>query len=89
MDKTGLFWKRVPNRSLATEAVKGVKKAKDRITIALTANADSSEKLKPWVIRKSKNPRSLARVNKQLLGIQYRYNNSKWITSVICEEYLR
>ena len=79
----------MPNRSLATEAVKRVKKAKDRITIALTANANGSKKLELWVIGKSKNLQSLARVNKQLFGIQYRYNNSKWITSVICEEYLR
>jgi hypothetical protein len=89
MDKTGLFWKRVLNRSLATESVKGIKKAKDRITIALTTNANSSEKLKLWVIGKFRNPRCLARVNKRLLGIKYRYNNSKWINSVICKEFLR
>jgi DDE superfamily endonuclease/Tc5 transposase DNA-binding domain/Fission yeast centromere protein N-terminal domain len=89
MDETGLYWKRVPDRSLATESIKGVKKAKDRITIALTANADGSEKLEPWVIGKSKNPRCLARVNRRLLGIEYRYNNTKWMNSVICDEFLR
>ena len=89
MDETGLFWKRVPDRSLATELVKSVKKAKDRITIALTTNANSSEKLELWVIRKSRNLQCLACINKRLLGIKYRYNNSKWINSIICKEFLR
>ena len=89
MDETGLYWKRVPDRSLAIESVKGIKKAKDRIIIALTTNTDSSEKLEPWVISKFKNPRCLARVNRRLLGIKYRYNKSKWMNSVICEEFLR
>jgi hypothetical protein len=36
--------------TLATEAGSGGKKSKDRITLALTTNADGSEKLEPWVI---------------------------------------
>jgi hypothetical protein len=44
MDETGLFWKLQPDRSL------GGKKSKDRITHVLSANADGSEKLEPWVI---------------------------------------
>ena len=42
MDETGLF------KSLSTnDKVKGCKKIKDRITVALCSNADGSEKLKP------------------------------------------
>ena len=89
MDETGLYWKRTPNRTLATEPGSGNKKAKDRITLALTANADGSEKLDPWIIGSSKNPRCFKNINRRLLQIQYRYNKSKWMTGVICEEFLR
>ena len=55
MDETSLFWKHIPDRTLVTKAGSGGKKAKDRITITLTGNGDGSEKLKAWVISKSKN----------------------------------
>ena len=89
LDETGLYQKSTLNRSLATEPGSGNKKAKDRITLALTANADRSEKLDPWIISSSKNPRCFKNVNRRLLQIQYRYNKSKWMTGVICEEFLR
>lgn len=89
MDETGLFWKLTPERTLATEAGSGGKKSKDRVTLALTTNADGSEKLEPWVIGKSKNPRCFKNINLRLIRIQYRYNKSKWITGLIMEEYLR
>lgn len=43
MDETGLFWKMAPTRTLATEALSGGKKSKDRL--AFTTNATGSEKL--------------------------------------------
>jgi hypothetical protein len=89
MDETGLFWKLTPDRTLATQAVSGGKKSKDRITVALTANADGSEKLEPWIIGRSKNPRCLKNLNRSLLRVKYSYNKSKWMTGTICEEYLR
>jgi hypothetical protein len=54
MDETGLFWKLVPERTLATEAGSGGKKSKDRITLALTCNGDGSDKLEHWIIGRSK-----------------------------------
>jgi hypothetical protein len=89
MDETGLFWKRTPDRTLATESASGGKKAKDRITLALTANGDGSELLKPWIIGKSKNPRCFKHINRQLLNIEYRYNKTKWMTGLICQEFLK
>jgi hypothetical protein len=89
MDETGLFWKRTPDRSLATESRSGTKKSKDRITLALTANGDGSEKLIPWIIGKSKNLRCFKHINKRLLGIEYRNNKTKWMTGLICEEFLQ
>jgi hypothetical protein len=44
MDETGLNWKRTPDRTLVTKSHSRTKKSKDRITITLTSNADSSEK---------------------------------------------
>jgi hypothetical protein len=89
MDETGLFWKQSPNRTLATEAQSGGKKAKDRITMALTSNADGSENIVSWFIGKSKNPRCLKGINRKMLRIIYRHNKSKWMTGIICEEYLQ
>jgi hypothetical protein len=89
MDETGLNWKRTPDRTLATKSHSGTKKSKDRITIALTSNADGSEKFTAWVIGKSENPRSFSKVNRKNLRIIYRFNKSKWMTGLICKEYLQ
>ena len=66
----------------------GGKKSKDRITLAFTCSA-TGEKLQPWVIGKSKNPRCFKNINRSLLRIKYRHNKSKWMTGLIMEEYLR
>jgi hypothetical protein len=89
MDETGLNWKRTPDRTLATQSHSGTKKSKDRITIALTSNADGSEKFLAWVIGKSENPRCFSKIKRKNLRIMYRFNNTKWMTGLICEEYLR
>jgi DDE superfamily endonuclease/Fission yeast centromere protein N-terminal domain/Tc5 transposase DNA-binding domain len=89
MDETGLFWKQSPNRTLAIEAQSGGKKSKDRITMAFTSNADGSEKFVSWIIGKSKNPRCLKNINRKMLRVIYRHNKSKWMTGIICEEYLQ
>ena len=50
MDETGLFYCLTPNSTLATGAVRGMKKCKERLTVALCSNADGSHKCKPLVI---------------------------------------
>jgi hypothetical protein len=89
MDETGLNWKATPNRSLATEATAGGKKSKDRITLAITSNADGSEKHEHWIIGQSKKPRCFKNVNQKLFGATYRNNKTKWMTGVIYEQFLR
>jgi DDE superfamily endonuclease/Tc5 transposase DNA-binding domain/Fission yeast centromere protein N-terminal domain len=90
MDETGLFWKLQPDRSLATHQIKGGRKSKDRVTIALTVNADGSEKLEPWIIGRSKNPRCLKHIkNRQNLRIVYEYNKTKWMTGAVCKRFLQ
>ena len=49
MDETGLL----PNSTLATGLVSGKNKQKEKITVALCANATGTDKLVPLVIGKS------------------------------------
>ena len=88
MNETGLYWKLSPSRTLATEAVSGGKKSKDRITLAFTTNATGTDRLMVWVIGKSKNPRCFKSVQRRLLGVEYRNNKTKWMTGQIVVEYL-
>ena len=89
MDETGLNWKRTPDRTLATKSHHGTKKSKDRITIALTSNADGSEKFLLGLLVNQKIHDLSAKINRKNLRIIYRFNKSKWITGLICEEYLQ
>ena len=89
IDETGLNWKRTPDRTLVTKSHSGTKKSKDRIIIALTSNADGSEKFLAQVISKSENPRCFSKISRNNLRIMYRFNKSKQITGLICKEYLR
>ncbi|XP_061164992.1 tigger transposable element-derived protein 6-like [Saccostrea echinata] len=89
IDETGLFYRLLPDRSLTTaDATKGVKKIKDRITIALCCNADGSEKLKPFVIGKAGNPRCFKNFNVGLY-CDYVHNKKAWMTSVIFSDWLQ
>jgi hypothetical protein len=71
MNKTGLNWKRTPDRTLATKSHNGTKKSKDRITIVLISNTDRSEKFKPWIISKSENPYCFSKINRRNLRVTY------------------
>ena len=88
MDETGLFWKLIPDRTLATKAGSGGKKSKDRVTLVFTVSASGKKEL-VWCIAKSKNPRCFKKINPKLLRLMYRYNKTKWMTGLIMEEYLR
>ena len=48
MDETGLFYRLLPNSTLAKGPVSGKKKQKERITVALCANATGTDKLVHW-----------------------------------------
>ncbi|GFY38622.1 tigger transposable element-derived protein 1 [Trichonephila inaurata madagascariensis] len=61
-DETGLFWKRMPNRTYITKdekSVPGHKPMKDRLALLLGANASGDMKLKPLLVYYSENPRAL------------------------------
>ncbi len=57
MDETGLFWKLLPDRTLASEQLPGGKLHKERISVAFCCNASGTHKLDPWFIHKRLKPR--------------------------------
>uniref|UniRef100_A0A1E1X318 Putative tigger transposable element n=1 Tax=Amblyomma aureolatum TaxID=187763 RepID=A0A1E1X318_9ACAR len=88
-DETGLFFRVQPSKSLSLkgEACHGGKNSKERLTVLLCCNMDGSDKLKPWVIGKYRNPRCLK--NTRLLPCHYRSNSRAWMTCSLFEEFLR
>jgi|GraSoiStandDraft_52_1057288.scaffolds.fasta_scaffold34078_1 hypothetical protein len=88
MDETGLFYRLEPDHTLATRRLSGRKKDKERITIALCANADGSHKLDPLIIGKFAKPRCFANININSLPIMYRTNRKAWMLTTIFQEWL-
>jgi|GEM_PF-1216312 len=88
MDETALFYRLEPDYSLATERLTGRKKNKERISIALCANADGSHKLNPLVIGKYAKPRCFKNVKISNLPILYRNNTKAWMLITLFQEWL-
>ncbi|KAK3916787.1 Tigger transposable element-derived protein 6 [Frankliniella fusca] len=63
-DELGLFYILLPEKSMThrSETCHGGKHSKERVTILLACNQDGSEKLKPYMIGKSQNPRCFKNV---------------------------
>ena len=60
-----------------------------RITTAFTANADGSEKLKPFFIGKANKPCCFDRKSGEQLGFYYRYNKKARTTGVLFQECIK
>lgn len=91
VDESGLFWKRMPNRTItasANKSVYGFKAAKERLTILFGANATGDNKLKPMVIYNSENPRALKGHNKASLPIIWRSNKKGWMTATLFNDWI-
>lgn len=89
MDETGLFFRLGPNYTLSTQkTVAGTKRSKERLTVALCANADGTHKLKPLVIAKSKRPRCFPRNYDPDVHVTYRWNKKAWMLTSLFEEWL-
>lgn len=61
-DETGLFWKKMPDRTYIAKSEKrtsGFKASKDRITLLLCSNASGDRMLKPLVVNRFLRPRAL------------------------------
>lgn len=89
MDETGLFFKMLPERTLAMKGEKchGGKKSKERLTIGVACNMDGSDKRKLCVIGKSKKPRCFKGVHH--LPVDYQANRKAWMTMSIFEVWLK
>ncbi|KAF5380730.1 hypothetical protein D9757_007081 [Collybiopsis confluens] len=71
-----------PDRGLADQKHSGIKGSKVRLTYALTANADGSEKRRAFIIGKAKRPRAFQKKSGEQLGFHYRNNAKAWMTTV-------
>ena len=89
MDETGLFYRLEPDRTLATKRLAGCKKDKERLTVALCVNANSSHKLDPLIIGKFAKPRCFANININSLPVTYRNNKKAWMLTTLFQEWLQ
>lgn len=87
-DETGLFFKCLPNKTLAFKGQKcfGGKNSKERVTVMVGSNMSGSEKLKLLVIGKTKHPRCFKGIKS--LEVDYECNRKAWMTSEIYENWL-
>ena len=77
-----------PDRGLMDKPSSGIKGNKNRLTYALTTNADGSEKLPPFVIGKATRPRAFQKKTGAQLGFYYRNNAKAWMVTKIYQEWL-
>ncbi|XP_054724207.1 uncharacterized protein LOC129234248 [Uloborus diversus] len=66
MDESGLFYRLQPDKILSNGAVKGCKKAKDRVSLVFCTNVDGSDKRTVSVIGKAAKPRCFKNFNPAL-----------------------
>ena len=86
-----LYWKIIPDVTLATEQQSGIKKEKAWMTVISCCNADGSHKLSLWLIGKAAKPRCFGRSKIQIssLDITWRHNAKIWINIIIMMKYLQ
>lgn len=90
MDEAGLFWQMEPDRSLVTREegdVRGTKKQKQRITLAICSNLTGRDKVKLWVIGKNKTPRSFKNWKVERF-VEWSWNKKAWMTGDNFNSYL-
>lgn len=89
-DETGLNWKSLPSKSLASKReakAPGFKVSKERITIVTTANASGTHALPLVMIGKSKQPRCFKNVT--CLPVIYKAQKNAWMTGDIFTQWYR
>lgn len=91
MDETGLFFRLQPDRSLATYAIQGQKKDKERISIVICANESGTDRIPLTIIGHYKNPHCFKDHgnNMERYGIKWRVYTKAWMTTTIFQERLK
>ncbi|XP_046564291.1 tigger transposable element-derived protein 6-like [Haliotis rubra] len=89
LDETGLFYKLGPNHTLASKKTPGVKKSKERVTVALCCNATGTIKVKPFMIGKFRRPHCFGKDFNPEIYARYRFNKKAWMTSDMFCDWLR
>ncbi|KAM4021798.1 tigger transposable element-derived protein 1-like [Anomaloglossus baeobatrachus] len=90
VDETGLFWKRLPNRTyIAKEenSAPGHKVGKERLTLLLGGNAAGDYKLKPMLLYQDENPRALKGISKGQLPVIWKSNRKAWVTLAVFDDW--
>ena len=89
-DETGLFWKALPTKTLASRKeskAPGYKVRKERVTILACANATGEHKLRLTIVGKAKNPRALKNVSRSVLPVRYTNQTNAWMDMKLFEEW--
>lgn len=89
-DETGLNYKMLPEKTLASKAEKaapGYKRSKERVTILACSNATANLKMKLSMIGKAKKPRAFKNVSKNALPVKYYNQKNAWMSSDIFKEW--
>ena len=89
MDETGLFYRLLPDSTLATGPFSGKKKQKERITVALCSNAAGTDNLVPLVIVKSARPRCFGKTFDPSVYVKYTHNKKAWMTGAVFQGWLK
>ncbi|CAF1058709.1 unnamed protein product [Brachionus calyciflorus] len=86
-DETALFYRLQPNRTLASQAVNGIKSSKERLSVGVCSNADGSDKCRLVVIGKFVKPRCFGNFDPNN-HVNYFANQKAWMTSGIFTQWL-
>jgi hypothetical protein len=89
MDETGLFYCMAPDRTIASRQLGGMKKDKTRITVALCANSNGTEKMELFFIGHAEKPRAFKKKHAKDYKLYYRWNKKAWMTTVLFHEWLK
>ncbi|CAF0924554.1 unnamed protein product [Rotaria sordida] len=89
-DETALLFKAIPDRSLVLnkEECKGGKRSKERYTVLLCTNCSGTDKLKPLVIGKIRQPRCFKNLNINNLPVTWKANRTAWMNAKLFSEWL-
>ena len=92
VDETASYWKKLPSRTFTSKDEKqlpGYKTCKDRVTLHMCSNLSGFFLVKPMIINRSLNPRTLKNVDKSHLSVLWRANKKGWMTQNLLEDWFK